>query len=83
MTNDELVEAIKGDLYTFDMREHMLSHNIGSGAPLLNPESAEYNRRILGAHALLIQYYLDQAYPTNNSGYEFDIEVRVRRKRIQ
>lgn len=82
MNNQDLLDIVAGDLHIYDMREEMLSQNQSKYTPLRNGEEYEYNQSILRSHALLIQYYLDRSYPKDNLDYEFEIEVRVKRQRI-
>jgi hypothetical protein len=83
LTNQELIDIVAGNLHIYDMRDEMLMHNHNRYAPLRNGEEYEYNQSILRSHALLIQYYLDRSYPKDHKGWEYEIEVRVKRRPIQ
>lgn len=81
MTNKELIKTIAGDRFSYSMYDEMMKHNYHPNAPVLHPEQRDYDQRVLNAHALLIQHYIDISFGSVDVYDQYDIEVVVQRKR--
>lgn len=81
MTKQELIKTIAGDRYTYSMYDEMMRHNYHRNAPIKSTEQRDYDQRVLQAHALLIQHYIDMSFGSVDVYDQYEVTVVVERRK--
>ena len=81
MTKQELIKTIAGDRYTYSMYDEMMRHNYHPNAPVKSTEQRHYDQRVLQAHALLIQHYIDVSFGSVDVYDQYEVTVVVERRK--